>query len=237
MKEPQEKTQETPEQAGLPAAQPGADFKPAEVLRITTAEQLKAISDPLRLTVLELILHEARTVKQIAKILKQPATKLYYHMNTLEEQGLVSLVDTRLKKGIQEKYFRAAGITYQVDRKLLSGQENVLQSLLSVVFDPTIEDLTRSFAAGLLQPGAAEEEQTMILSRLLCRLDKAAVPQFIQRFQALIAELEKTGAGEPAESAECLSYGCAIAFYPRIPSFDPAAHASHAGQTTPRRTA
>ncbi len=102
---------------------PGADFQPAEMLRITTLEQLKAISDPLRMDILEIVADEALTVKQIAEKLNQPATKLYYHVSELEDAGFVKLVGTRVKSGIIEKYYRIAAESMHVDRSLLNADE------------------------------------------------------------------------------------------------------------------
>ncbi len=194
---------------------PGAGYHPSEMLRITTLEQLKAISDPLRVDILEIIADEALTVKQMADKLSQPATKLYYHVSELEAAGFVKLVGTRVKSGIIEKYYRIAAESMQVDRSLLNGGEGVEESLrllIDTVFDTTIADLARSFRAGLLtQPGEAANPKStrMMLSHDVCRLRQEDVPAFIEKFKALLTEMN------PKTEAEGLvTYGCTIAFYP-----------------------
>jgi DNA-binding transcriptional ArsR family regulator len=99
-----------------------------KLMKITTLEQLKAISDPLRVDVLEIITHEALTVKQMAEKLNQPPTKLYYQVSELETAGFVTLVGTRIKSGIIEKYYRTVSESIQVDRTLLN--EECLPGLL-----------------------------------------------------------------------------------------------------------
>ncbi len=194
---------------------PGADYQPAEMLRITTLEQLKAISDPLRVDILEIVADEALTVKQMADKLGQPATKLYYHVSELEDAGFVKLVGTRVKSGIIEKYYRIAAESMQVDRSLLNseeGMEESLSALIDTVFDNTIADLTRSFRAGLLkQPGdeADPKSKVMMLTHDLCRLRKEDVPTFIAKFNSLLAEMNVKTEGEGM-----VTYGCTIAFYP-----------------------
>ncbi len=194
---------------------PGAGYQPAEMLRITTLEQLKAISDPLRMDILEIIADEALTVKQMADKLSQPATKLYYHVSELEAAGFVKLVGTRVKSGIIEKYYRIAAESMQVDRSLLNSDEQMEESLgalIDTVFETTIADLRRSFRAGLLkQPGneAGSQSKVMMLSHDLCRLRKEDVPTFIKKFNSLLEEMNTKTEGE-----DMVTYGCTIAFYP-----------------------
>jgi DNA-binding transcriptional ArsR family regulator len=200
-----------------PAAVPGASYQPAAIFHITSPAQLKALSDPLRLQIIETVAKEAHTVKQIAERLGQPPTKLYYHVSALEEAGFVTLVETRVKSGILEKYYRNTAENIEVDRKLLkmsSEREATLEAVLSVVFDATLEDLHRSFAAGLLDLSAGDrggDAGRLILSRALCKLRRDDVPKFIAKFQALLKELV---AGDAA--ADVVNYACTIAFYPQV---------------------
>ncbi len=196
---------------------PGANFKPIDILRITTLEQLRAISDPLRLDILEIITHEALTVKQIAGKLNQPPTKLYYHVNELEKEGFVKLVGTRVKSGIVEKYYRSVSDGIQVDRSLLNAKTGAEESwalLISSIFDTTIADITRSHKAGLLK---AVDEKTsdggklLMITHDLCRLRPEDVPVFIQKFKALLAEMDPKRKGD-----KLVTYGCTIAFYPHV---------------------
>ena len=193
---------------------PGADYQPQELLRITTLEQLKAISDPLRIDVIELLTHEALTVKQIASKLNQPPTKLYYHVSELEDAGFVTLVGTRVKSGIIEKYYRAVSESIQVDRSLLNSgsTEESLGLIISTVFDTTIADITRSHRAGRLFPTGEEadaDQKRMMIMHDLCRLHRKDIPVFIDRFQSLLKEMAIQAEGE-----DVVTYGCTIAFYP-----------------------
>lgn len=200
--------------AALPA--PGAEYQPAEVLLINTAEQLRVISDPLRMEILECVSSEALTVKQIAARLAQPATKLYYHVSALEAAGFVVMVDTRIKSGIVEKYYRIAAQNIQIDRSLLKQsdvEDDALQTILSAVFDSTIADLQQSFAAGLL--GLEQEnrdfDQRLILTRSTYQLRASDVPKFVEKFRNLLKELDAE-----EDQTDPVSYACTIAFYPRV---------------------
>lgn len=197
-----------------PAQRP-ARFKPRATLRVTTLQQLKTLSDPLRVDMLELILNEARTVKQIATQLGLPPTKLYYHMNALETAGFARVVQTRVKSGIIEKYYRRAARTFLVDPKLFAAhlEPNGRQAeLLASVFQATADDVRRSTEADLIQLPATTHEpaRNFVLKRGLFKLRAQDVPRFVAGFNALLAELD---AHRPAKGD--VDYGCTIAFYPR----------------------
>ena len=196
------------------SSDPAAGFRPAETFLITTPEQLKAINDPLRLNILEILIQEALTVKQVSTRLGKPSTRLYYHVNLLEAAGFVVQVETRVKSGIIEKYYRAAYKNFQVDRKLLStaaGQGDAFQTLVSTLFDSTVSDLNRSFSSGLIETAGEGNNppRNLILSRILCDLRPEDVPAFIRKFEALLAEL-----GGEHDPAKQVSYACTVAFYP-----------------------
>jgi len=87
---------------------------PAEILdelTIDDPETLKVLGDPLRLQILEQMLRaneagELVTAKRLAERLDVPQTKLYYHLNLLEERGLIVVAETGLVSGIVEKRYR-----------------------------------------------------------------------------------------------------------------------------------
>jgi DNA-binding transcriptional ArsR family regulator len=197
---------------------PGASFRPAENIVISTIEQLKAISDPLRLNILELVAHEALTVRQVASRLGQPPTRLYYHVAELEKAGLVSLVDTRVKSGIIEKYYRTSADHITIDHKLLNAgedQETAIHELLSMVFDSTAQEIIRSLAAGLVnwQDVSAGKGTGMVLTRSIFQIRRERLPRLVEKITALLEEM----AGEEQQPGpDSASYGCTIAFYPRI---------------------
>lgn len=197
---------------------PGASFRPAENIVISTIEQLKAISDPLRLNILEMVSHQALSVKQIAGRLDQPPTRLYYHVAELEKAGFISMVDTRVKSGIIEKYYRTSADHITIDHKLLNAaadQETAVRDLLSMVFDTTAQEITRSLSAGLVnwQDVSAGKGTGMILTRSLLHIRRENLPKFVEKFKALMEELAAENQQPGPDSA---SYGCTIAFYPRI---------------------
>jgi DNA-binding transcriptional ArsR family regulator len=74
---------------------------------LRTLDELRALSDPLRLMLFRLLREQERTVKELCDLLGDSSTRLYYHVGELERVGLVRLVRTEAKSGIVQKYYRA----------------------------------------------------------------------------------------------------------------------------------
>lgn len=75
-----------------------------DVLVVKDMATLKALADPLRRSILD-ILDTARTVKELAAELDRPADRLYYHLDLLEHRGLVRAIEER---GRERRYVAAA---------------------------------------------------------------------------------------------------------------------------------
>src|SRR5919112_744906 len=72
---------------------------------ISDAETLKAISDPLRLKILEAMVArvgEPWSVKELAAALDVPQTRLYHHVELLLERDLIRVAGQRVVSGIIE---------------------------------------------------------------------------------------------------------------------------------------
>jgi len=81
-------------------------------------ETLKALADPARLAILELLMGDyARTwtAKELAGAITMPPKKIYYHLGLLEQQGLLEVRTTQVVNGIIEKHYGAGqeSITFQ----------------------------------------------------------------------------------------------------------------------------
>ncbi len=172
-------------------------FEQIEMLTVTTLEQLKIISDPQRLEIMEAVVTEAHTVKQIADMLGKPATKLYYHMAALEGAGFVTVVETRIKSGIVEKYYRTTAQQIKVDPRLLQSSvgpnQTALDSMLATIFDATVEEIRRGVAEGLIQwsgaeaaarttpkQGGARAPRNVVLTKTLFSLRDEDIPKFLE---------------------------------------------------------
>ncbi len=87
---------------------------------VTSLETLKVMADPIRLHILEHLVAKPMTVKELAKRLGTTPTKLYYHINLMEEHGLIKVVSQRIVSGIVEKQYRTRAKSFDVDKSLLA---------------------------------------------------------------------------------------------------------------------
>ena len=76
-----------------------------DIQYITDIEKLKVISDPLRISILTTLGSEKKNSRQLAKLLKINRTKINYHLNILEENNFIEVVDTDSINGIIQKYY------------------------------------------------------------------------------------------------------------------------------------
>ena len=94
---------------------PGPAAPELAIKTLDDLEQLKALSDPLRLRILEALCGAPRTTKQVADHLGEKPTRLYHHVDALEAAGLIQLVHTRPKRGTLEKYFQSVARQFRAD--------------------------------------------------------------------------------------------------------------------------
>ena len=75
---------------------------------VQDVETLKALADPARLAILELMMvvpTRTWTAKELAGAIGMPPKKIYYHLGLLEQRGLLEVRDTQIVNGIIEKHY------------------------------------------------------------------------------------------------------------------------------------
>ena len=89
------------------------DYDLADRIGLTRPEQVKAISHPLRTTILGLLHERAATVTELAVALERPKSTVAHHVKVLVEAGLVQVVRTRRVRAIEERFYgRTARMFY-----------------------------------------------------------------------------------------------------------------------------
>jgi DNA-binding transcriptional ArsR family regulator len=89
------------------------DYELADRLVVTAPAQLRAIADPLRATILDLLLERAATVAELATAVRRPKSTVAHHVNVLVEAGMLRVVRTRRVRAIDERYYgRTARVFY-----------------------------------------------------------------------------------------------------------------------------
>jgi DNA-binding transcriptional ArsR family regulator len=89
------------------------DYELADRLEVTAPPQLRALADPLRAMILDLLLERAATVAELATAVQRPKSTVAHHVNVLVEAGMLRVVRTRRVRAIDERYYgRTARVFY-----------------------------------------------------------------------------------------------------------------------------
>ena len=92
---------------------PIPDYELVERMEVAAPEQLRAMADPLRGTILDLLLERAATVAELAAAVARPKSTVAHHVKVLLEAGMLRVVRTRRVRAIDERYYgRTARMFY-----------------------------------------------------------------------------------------------------------------------------
>ncbi len=106
------------------------DYELEDLRIVTSPQELRAMADPLRSTVLDLVLERAATVAELAAAVGRPKSTVAHHVGVLLAAGLVKVVRTRRVRAIDERFYgRTARIFYV--GKIAPDQVTVVPNYLS----------------------------------------------------------------------------------------------------------
>ncbi|MEV6523856.1 helix-turn-helix domain-containing protein [Longispora sp. NPDC051575] len=182
---------------------------------VQDVDTLKALADPIRLTVLELMMADhtrSWTAKELASRVGISTTKIYYHLNTLEQRALLQIRSTRIVNGIIEKHYGASQqrITFQRGPDHPRDPEGAVEDVMMALFDQVRGDINERLLTGhnVMSREAPPETRAMI-SHSIAHVSPARAEEFRARLLALAEEFR--AAEEPSEP----EYQVLIAIHPR----------------------
>jgi DNA-binding transcriptional ArsR family regulator len=157
---------------------------------MTTLEELRAVSDPLRLMLFRLLRESEHTVKELCDLLGESSTRLYYHVGELERVGLVRLVRTEARAGIVQKYYRAAARFVTVPFSLFQNSAGSEEAQAAVdwhgfLLEQAIADL-RSALGDNVQ---ATDPETLFATRNYIRVSPEKARELAARMEAFQQEI------------------------------------------------
>jgi DNA-binding transcriptional ArsR family regulator len=180
------------------------DYDLADRIALTTPSQVKAISHPLRTTILSLLHERAATVTELAGAVERPKSTVAHHVKVLTESGLVQVVRTRRVRAIEERFYgRTARMFFVAAEPTPAG-----------------EDLPRDFndfEVAARESVTAFDEGTLWGFIRHARLSGDQASAFWERMAALVEEFDRL-----PRSGETV-YGFAVGIYPtEHPTLPPA---------------
>jgi predicted transcriptional regulator len=94
-----------------------------DTLVIDSVERLKIFADPLRQQLLQAFCCNPSTVKLVAQQLGEKPTRLYHHVELLEQNGFIQVVDSKQVRGTVEKTYQTVARKIIVDHALVGSLE------------------------------------------------------------------------------------------------------------------
>jgi DNA-binding transcriptional ArsR family regulator len=171
------------------------DYDLDERIGLTTPSQVKAISHPLRTTILSLLHERAATVTELASAVERPKSTVAHHVKVLTEAGLVQVVRTRRVRAIEERFYgRTARMFY-----------------VGVERSPDGDDMPRDFndfEVAARESTAAYRDGKLWGFIRHARISEVQASQFWKRMAELVAEFDQL-----PRSGETV-YGFAVGVYP-----------------------
>lgn len=155
-----------------------------EVMIIEDLEQLRLLSDPLKLSLVQVFGEAEGTVASAAEALDEPQTKLYRHVDALLSAGLIEITREAPKRGTIERWFRTVAKRFEVADGLLTGNELGDEN-------SAIRKLLRSTETELLKAMQdADEQFPPTFARFHARATPEQLEELQQRLLTWFDELE-----------------------------------------------
>ena len=111
-------------------------------ITVNTAQQFKALGEPVRWRIIHTIRYQPATAKQIADTLQSAPGTIGHHLQVLEAAGLVKVVARRLTHGIVAKYYARTARIFCFDFSLeLTSAASVSLDMITHVRDAMAESI------------------------------------------------------------------------------------------------
>ena len=165
-----------------------------ETALINTRQQVDALAGKMRMRVMKAAA-EPRSVREIAEALGVPTTRLYYHVNMLEEAGFLDVVETRKSGARIEKIYRVAAKSFRAGPDLADNVGDVAEAASALT--GLVIDGTRVEAESALAHRLSGGELRADLGRTQGNLTQAQVVELSERIEAILKEVVATETDDP----------------------------------------
>ena len=142
------------------------DYELDDTVAADTPAQIRAITEPTRRQILDLVLERAVTVTELADALGKPKSSIAHHVDVLTNAGMLKVVRTRKVRAITERFYGRTGRTI-------------------IIGDNTLPSGAR--AATFLDEAAAEapDDKTLLSTLRHARIPEERAAEFFAEISAL----------------------------------------------------
>jgi DNA-binding transcriptional ArsR family regulator len=171
------------------------DYELADRIALTRPSQVKAISHPLRTTILGLLHERAATVSELAAAVERPKSTIAHHVKVLVEAGLVQVVRTRRVRAIEERFYGRTARMFYVAVERSADSDSLPRDF-------------NDFEVAARESAAAYRDGKLWGFIRHARISDAQASEFWERMAALVAEFDQL-----PRSGDTV-YGFAVGVYP-----------------------
>ncbi|MCD8898081.1 ArsR/SmtB family transcription factor [Mammaliicoccus sciuri] len=154
---------------------------------INTFEELKCISDQLRMKISMLLIEREMTATEIGKHLNIPKAKIFYHLKELERYGMVKINRTEVKGSNVYKYYVATHNGFKVNPQLLNEYRDEVSDSTK---DMVTSQINRTIDV-LNQYGLIMDDEQLISKTVQAKWSQNQFDTFKQKLDALIDEVDQ----------------------------------------------
>ena len=160
------------------------DYELSDEISADTPARLKALGDPLRQLILDLVLERSMTVTELAERVQRPRGSVAHHVDLLLEVGLLQVTRTRKVRAMDERFYGRTARTI---------------SFPSHAHDGDLPFFADARAVADLEAMAADAPSTFTMRSV--RIPDEVAQEFCDRVLALALDLSRTARGGTREFA------------------------------------
>jgi DNA-binding transcriptional ArsR family regulator len=172
-----------------------SDSESAAYRELRDPREIKAFSDPLRVRIIHVLLDRQATNQQIADELGEPPAKVFHHVRSLVDAGLIRLVETRISGKNVEKFYRAVARAF-----ILRPDSALLPETRIATLNAELDRIRH----GVLASAAAGEDDGPRILQRISRLSPDRLAEFQEKLENLIREYWGEAGDQPSGTSRAV---------------------------------
>lgn len=183
--------------------------EPQEFYVVRDLDQARVLLDPLRLKLLRAFVSSPKTTKQVSEELGEKPTRLYRHVDSLLDSGLLVVKDERRKRGTVERYLQAISRRFAVDPALFAPESpDAGWEVFKSIFETTRREAAQ-VVRGLDQRAGSDFEPLIAQFR-----GSATATEYAELRKEILAVIDRCSGNQDGATDGAVGFSGLIALYP-----------------------
>ena len=179
-----------------------------EVFKINDLEQIRLLSDPFKLSIVQAFAEGERTTGDVAEALGQPVTKLYRHVDALHDAGLLTITREQKKRGTVERHFQAVGQRFEADHSLFTGESETEEESIRNILRAGEDEIVTA-----IRSHKDDDDFVPTVARLRLRATPDRLKALQQQLEDWVESIQQED-DDRLDEDSVKEAGAMIAFYP-----------------------